>query len=295
MSSSCGLGSPSGQRPGATTTTAASSQPTPLPTLAPTFQPTRQPSTFPTDATTRVPTEAPTTQPTSTPTQPPTATPTAPPSMAPTVTQAAGNSYCCLTNKTCVAGCRIVVEPVGCIPVDSCAPLSLCARPRDCNLPGIKSTSVNTTVAIAHNSNLSLPCFNGQTETQAITTTSERICSSASNSSIAVNSGIIGGFTVVLVIIIGVAWYAYRQSRIVNRRRHQLELLRAEEGKEGLAEQVQRMMAAWQIPWEHIELLSKLAEVRMYSHPRHPPHTVCRQRQSGPNPICMIPGSSSKS
>jgi len=49
----------------------------------------------------------------------------------------------------------------------------------------------------------------------------------------------------------------------MSRQQHKIELLRAEEGKESLADQVQRMLAAWQIPWGHVKLASKLAEVRM--------------------------------
>jgi hypothetical protein len=101
------------------------------------------------------------------------------------------------------------------------------------------------------------------------TMTSNVVCSfgaagstnNAAKSSATISSGAIGGIVVFLIILIASTWYASSRSHTASRRRHKLELLLAKEEKEGLTEQVQRMLAAWQIPWEHVKLASKLAEV----------------------------------
>ena len=107
------------------------------------------------------------------------------------------------------------------------------------------------------------------------TLTSDRVCglldtistsSSAEKLSVGAMSGIIIG--ALLVLVVGCVLYMYGKKqgvKLETQRReaeelHAIELRGAHDRTESLARRVQRMLAAWQIPWEHVTLNTKLAE-----------------------------------
>jgi tRNA A-37 threonylcarbamoyl transferase component Bud32 len=79
-------------------------------------------------------------------------------------------------------------------------------------------------------------------------------------------SGIVIGGLVVAAIVFVVFMYGRQQGATLEGQHrdayelHARELQGAHEQNESLARQVQRMLAVWQIPWEHVTLSSKLAE-----------------------------------
>jgi hypothetical protein len=106
----------------------------------------------------------------------------------------------------------------------------------------------------------------------APTLTSDRTCgllepvSSAEKLSAGAMSGIVIG--ALLVLAAGFVLYMYGRKQgatfEIQRREaeelHALELRGAHDENESLSLRVQRMLAAWQIPWEHITLKTRLAE-----------------------------------
>lgn len=162
----------------------------------------------------------------------------------------------CRNVTTCIDGQQYQSSPATATTDARCSPVRSC-------------TSTEYEVAAATLTNNTqcqtlTACQSPKVPVVLATSTSDRVCGFregnpvtrlSSNDWIGVG---LGGLVVFALLMVGLSYFRKVRGRAASQ--HAFELLQAHEEMEDLAGKVERMMGAWQIPWEHIVLGPRVAE-----------------------------------